>query len=124
MTLRNKYVHYEEDATHNKLGEIYYGHDYPLQPVETNRPAIEAAKKTYHHPDIDTVRNAYETSKNFVLMLQSLIHEELQENLLFLVEQNPIGYNEARGTYSSVYMPGSLDFFTMMKSDSDEQPVL
>lgn len=124
MTLRNKYVHYEEDATHNKLGEIYYDHDYPLQPVETNRPAIEAAKKTYHHPDIDTVRNAYETSKNFVLMLQSLIHEELQENLLFLVEQNPIGYNEARGTYSSVYMPASLDFFTMMKSDSDDRPVL
>lgn len=124
MTLRNKYVHYEEDATHNKLGEIYYDHDYPLQPVETNRPAIEAAIKTYHHPDIGTVRNAYETSKNFVLMLQSLIREELQESLLFLVEQNPIGYNETRGTYSSVYMPASLDFFTMLKSDSDERPDL
>ncbi|RZJ91151.1 MAG: hypothetical protein EOO20_05955 [Chryseobacterium sp.] len=117
MTLRNKYVHYEEDTTHNRLGEIYYDRDYPLQPAEKNRPAIEATKNTYHHPDIDAVRKAYETSNNFVLMLQSLIHEEIRDSLLFLVEQNPIGYNEARGVYSSVYMPGSLDFFSMLKSD-------
>jgi hypothetical protein len=112
MTLRNKYVHYEEDAMHNRLGEIYYDRDYPLQPAEKNRPAIEATIKTYHHPDIDTVRKAYETSNNFVLMLQSLIHKEIRDSLLFLVEQNPIGYNEARGVYSSVYMPAALDFFT------------
>lgn len=117
MTLRNKYVHYEEDTTHNRLGEIYYDHDYPLYPVEKNRPAIEATKKTYHHPNIDTVGKAYETSNNFVKMLESLIHAEIRDEILFLVEQNPIGYNEARGLYSSVYTPTSLDFFTMVKSN-------
>lgn len=112
MTLRNKYVHYEEDTTHNKLGEIFYDRDYPLQPAEKNRPAVEAIIQTYHHPDMDTVRKAYETSNHFVIMIESLIENEIRDSIHFLMEQNPIGYNEMKGVYSSVHMPVSLDFFT------------
>lgn len=112
MTLRNKYVHYEEDAVHNKLGEIYYDRDYPLHPVEERRPAIEALIQTFHHPDMDTVRKAYETSNDFITMVESLFEPTLKGNLCFLIEQNPIGYNESIGIYSSVYTPISLDFFT------------
>lgn len=115
MTLRNKYVHYEEDTSHNKLGKIYYDRDYPLHPLGDHRPAVEAMIQTYHHPSLDTVRNAYETSNNFVSMLQSLIIEKLRESIQHLIEQNPIGFNETRKVYSSVYMPASLDFFTSVE---------
>lgn len=112
MTMRNKYVHYEEDAVHNRLGEIYYDRDYPLHPLEKNRPGIESIKKTFHHPDFETVRKAYETSNSFIKMIEDLIHPKHKEALLDLIRQNPIGYNETLGVYSSVYMPVALDFLT------------
>lgn len=112
MTLRNKYVHYDEDAIHNKLGEIFYDRDYPLHQVEQNRPAIDAIIKTYHQPDMSTVQNAYQISSKFVMMVESLLIPEIKSNLQFLIEQNPIGYNETKGIYSAVYTPIALDFFT------------
>lgn len=115
MTLRNKYVHYEEDTVHNKLGEVYYDRDYPLHQIEKNRPAIDAVIKTYHQPDMDSVRKAYETSQKFVEMIQSLFIDELKSNLIFLIQQNPIGYNETKGVYSAVYTPNAVDFFTGME---------
>ncbi|MET3606977.1 hypothetical protein ABIC74_000819 [Mucilaginibacter rubeus] len=112
MTLRNKYVHYEEDAIHNKLGVIHYDGEYPLHPIEKNRPAIEALIKTYHQPDIYTVKKAFDTSNKFVSMIESLFINELKDNLRFLIEQNPIGFNEHSGVYSAVYTPNAVDFFT------------
>lgn len=112
MNLRNKYVHYEEDAIHNRLGEILYDRDYPLHKVEANRPAIDAAINTYHHPNQQEVHKAYETANNFVEMVKKLFIPEMQGNLQFLIEQNPIGYNENKGVYSAVYSPVALDFFT------------
>ncbi|WP_333624543.1 hypothetical protein [Sphingobacterium siyangense] len=112
MTLRNKYVYYEEDAVHNKLGEIYYDRDYPLHPLQENRPAIESIKHTFHHPDFSTVRKAYETSNSFVEMIEELFHKEIKQSLLNLIQQNPIGYNETKGMYSAIHMPIALDFFT------------
>ena len=112
MTLRNKYVHYEEDTIHNKLGIIYYDRDYPLHQIEKNRPAIDSLIKTYHQPDMETVRKAYETSQKFVDMIQSLFINEAKGNLIFLTQQNPIGYNESKEVYSAVYTPNAVDFFT------------
>lgn len=112
MTLRNKYVHYDEDKIFNKLGEIYYDRNYPLLPIEENRPAINATIKTYHQPDIVTVKKAYDVSNNFICMIESLFNPEVKESLIFLIQQNPIGYNESKSVYSSVYMPTALDFFT------------
>ena len=111
MTLRNKYVHYEEDAIHNKIGEIYYDRDYPLNPVDEHRPAIEAIRKTFHNPDFDTVKKAFETSNKFVNMMVDLFDKDFKKDLLLLIEENPIGYNETKGIYSSVFMPIALDFF-------------
>jgi hypothetical protein len=111
MTLRNKYVHYDEDATHNKLGEILYDRDYPLHQVEENRPAIDAIIKTYHNPNIHTVHQAYEISNQFVTMVENLFIPEMKNGLQFLVDQNPIGFNETKAVYSAVYTPIALDFF-------------
>lgn len=119
MTLRNKYVHYEEDTIHNKLGEIFYDRNYPLHPTEENRPAVEATKQTYLKPDLETVRKAYETSNKFVRMVESLILPQLRSRLSFVITQNPIGYNETKGIYSAVYMPNSIDFFMSGKSDDE-----
>ncbi|WP_207424970.1 hypothetical protein [Pedobacter sp. SYSU D00535] len=115
MTLRNKYVHYEEDAIHNRIGEIYYDRDYPLHPLEKNRPAIDSIIKTFHQPDFAAVKKAYETSGKFITMIEDLFIPELKQSLQFLIEQNPIGYNETKGIYSAINMPMSLDFFTASK---------
>jgi hypothetical protein len=112
MILRNKYVHYDEDAIHNKLGEILYDRDYPLHQLEKYRPAIDAIIKTYHQPNMHTVHQAYEISNEFVAMVERLFIPEMKNSLKFLVDQNPIGFNETKGIYSAVYTPIALDFFT------------
>lgn len=123
MNLRNKYVHYEEDTIHNRLGEIRYDRDYPLHQVTENRPAIDAAINTYHHPDLITVKKAYETSNKFVEMIEGLFIPKIKGNLKFLIQQNPIGYNENKGIYSAVYSPIALDFFTGMHPEpTSEDP--
>lgn len=115
MTLRNKYVHFDEDSTYNKLGQILYDKDYPLHPIEKDRPAIESIKQMWHRPNLNKVEKAYQVSKSFVKYLESLIHPDLISDLSFLIDQNPIGYNEGIGAYSSVNNPISLDFFAGMK---------
>jgi hypothetical protein len=117
MNLRNKYVHYEEDAIHNRLGEILYDRDYPLHPIEEHRPAIDAAIKTFHQPDLKTVRNAYKTANDFVAMVENLFPLQMAGKLKFLISQNPIGYNESKSIYSAVYNPMAVDFFTGMGDD-------
>jgi hypothetical protein len=113
MILRNKYVHFEEDTAHNKIGEVSFDSEFPLHSVSKDRPAIEMVKQIYHKPDYNTVKKAYETSNNFVTYIESLINLEIKEKILHILEQNPISYNEVRGIYSMVYTPMSLDFFTM-----------
>ncbi|WP_375577726.1 hypothetical protein ABWH96_11770 [Marivirga tractuosa] len=118
MTMRNKYVHFDEDSRHNKLGEILYDDNYPLHPTDADRPAIESIKKMFHKPEFKKVKNAYEVSRAFVNYLESLIHPEVRDSIRFLLDQNPIGYNENTGAYSAVNNPASIDFFGGFKEDS------
>jgi len=120
MTLRNKYVHFDEDSTHNKLGEILYDHDYPLHPTDADRPAIESIKQMFHKPEFKKVKSAYKVSQAFVNYLESLIHPELRDNLKFLLNQNPIGYNENSGAYSAVNNPMSIDFFAGLEEEKSK----
>jgi hypothetical protein len=118
MILRNKYVHFEEDTAYNKIGEVSFDSDFPLHTVSRDRPAIDTIKQIYHRPDFDTVKKAYETTNNFVNYIESLIHPYAKKSVLFILEQNPISYNESRGVYSSVFTPTSLDFFNI--ADKEE----
>ena len=111
MILRNKYVHFEEDEAHNKLGEIPFDNDFPLHPISKDRPGIEAIRQVFHKPDFNTVKKAQETSANFVAYMISLFHPSYREEISTLLEQNPISYNETRGVYSSVYTTVAMDFF-------------
>lgn len=113
MILRNKYVHFEEDTAHNKIGEVSFDCAFPLHTISKDRPAIDTIKQIYHRPDFDTVKKAYETTNNFVSYIQSLIHPKVKKSVLFVLEQNPISYNELRGVYSSIFNPVSLDFFNI-----------
>lgn len=119
MILRNKYVHFEEDTAHNKIGEVAFDSDIPLHSVSQDRPAVETFKQIFHRPDFDTVKKAYETANNFVLYIESLIHPQVKKSVLHVLEQNPISYNESRQTYSSVFTPLSLDFFNI-DDENDE----
>lgn len=123
MILRNKYVHFEEDTAHNKIGEVSFDSEFPLHSVSKDRPAVDTFKQIYHRPDFQTVQKSYQTANNFVAYIQSLIHPEIKKTMLYIIEQNPISYNESRGMYSSVFTPMSLDFFNIddkMKGDSPQ----
>ncbi|MCR9173989.1 MAG: hypothetical protein NXI10_15910 [bacterium] len=113
MTLRNKYVHYEEDAIHNRIGEIYYDRDCPLHQLEKDRPAVETFRQTFHKPDIERVKKSYKTSNDFISTIENLIVPEIREEIKYLTSQNPLGYNESKGMYSSVIMPNAVDFFAI-----------
>lgn len=119
MILRNKYVHFEEDSAHNKIGEVFFDSDFPLHSVSKGRPAVDTVKQIYHRPDFVTVQKAYQTAQNFVTYVQSLIHPELKKTVLYILDQNPISYNETRGIYSSVYTPMSLDFFNIKQANEE-----
>lgn len=121
MILRNKYVHFEEDTAHNKIGEVAFDNDFPLHSVSKGRPAVDTVKQIFHRPDFKTVQKAYQTANNFVKYIQSLIHPQLRKSILYILEQNPISYNESRGVYSSVYTPMSLDFFNIEVPNEEQR---
>ncbi|WP_282160853.1 hypothetical protein [Ulvibacterium marinum] len=121
MNLRNKYVHSDEDSMHNRLGEVFYDGDYPLHRIEESRPAIQSIIKMYHTPELEKVRKAKEASEKFVKYILRLINQEVRSDLIFLINQNPIGYNETSGMYSSVFNPSSVDFFASMEKNNSEE---
>ncbi len=112
MTLRNKYVHYDEKSPYNKLGEILFDRDFPLHPVLNDRPAVDSIKQIFHKPDFNTVSKAYHTSNNFVNYIESLFNPKYKSKLITTLEQNPISYNETEKNYSVIFNRSSLDFFT------------
>lgn len=120
MTLRNKYVHNDEDKLHNKLGEVYFDRDIPLFEIDSDRPAVETIKKMYHNPNLETVKKSYFTANDFVNKLITNILNEYRDNVVDLIRNNPISYNEKLGIYSSFSNNMSLDFFAELKSNNTD----
>lgn len=111
MTLRNKYVHYDESSLHNKLGTIYFDNDFPVFPNYDEMPGIEAMKMTYHNPTFDKVKTAYESGNKFISYIETLIKPDIREMVLYLMNQNPIGFNEKLKVYSAVYSEIAIMFY-------------
>jgi hypothetical protein len=72
MTLRNKYVHFDSNSTHNKLGEVLFDNDFPLHPASEDAPAIKTILDTFHNPNFGTVEHAYNTVNKFSEYISSL----------------------------------------------------
>jgi hypothetical protein len=119
MTLRNKYVHYDESSVHNKLGTQYFDIDFPVFPTLSEMPGIEHIKNTHHNPSIDKVRKSYESAKDFILFIQSLIKPELKDFIIYLMSRNPISFNERKKVYSAISGDVSVTFFAQMKDDNE-----
>ncbi len=115
MTLRNKYVHFDESSEHNRLGNVYFDHDFPLHEISKYRPSIEAFKQLFHTVDMKTIKKAYDTANNFVTYLGSLFTPGLKDHLNHLLEQNPIGYNTVRQTYAVIYKEFVIEFMVGVK---------
>jgi hypothetical protein len=120
MTLRNKYVHADETSSHNKIGEVFFDNDFPLHPISKDAPAIESLKQVFHRPDFKTVDKSYKTVNNFIKYIESLFKPEYTKGLIFILSQNPIGFNENTKAYSVIYNQQSPDFYLSTKEDSDE----
>ena len=115
MTLRNKYVHYDESSIHNKLGTVYFDGDFPVYPNYDETPGIEAMKKTYHNPTFEKVKTSYESAEKFIVYIESLIRPDIRELVLYLMNQNPIGFNEKRKVYSAIYSEVAVMFYATTK---------
>ncbi|MFT3934416.1 MAG: hypothetical protein QM726_12415 [Chitinophagaceae bacterium] len=123
MTLRNKYVHFDENSSHNKISEILFDGDFPLQPTSKEAPAVESVKQIFHRPDFKMVKKSFDTALNFVTYIQSLFLPGYKDELILLLEQNPIGYNENRKMYSSVFNQMIGDFYLQFKkNNAGEKP--
>jgi hypothetical protein len=100
MTMRNKYVHFDESSSHNRLEDLYFDGDFPLQEIAKHRPVFEAFRQMFHIPEIKAVEKAYQTSKTFVNYIQTLFHPSYKQYLSTLLVQNPISYNTVRNVYA------------------------
>lgn len=96
---------------------MLFDRDYPLHQAADDRPAVESFQQMFHVPDKKTVTRFYQTSVNFVNYMKSLIRPDIKENIEFLMEQNPIGYNESLKSYSVVNSSIVLDFFGTKSED-------
>ncbi len=121
MTLRNKYVHFDESSVHNKLGDVFFDGDFPLHPTSKDSPAVEAFKQVFHRPDFKTVKTAYDTSIAFVDYMQSLFIKEYSKSVPFLLETNPLGYNETKKVYSAIYNQVIVDFYCPKPETKDSK---
>ncbi|PXY01213.1 hypothetical protein DF185_11245 [Marinifilum breve] len=118
MTIRNKYVHFDESSRHNKIGEVFYDDDFPLMEVTKFTPAIESALQTYYNPSIEVVEKSYKTAQYFSLYVLRLVKEEYRESIENLMSKNPISYNENRKVYSSIYNERAVDFYLSIKEEN------
>lgn len=118
MTIRNKYVHFDESSRYNKIGEVFYDNDYPLTEVTKYTPAVESVLQTYYNPSYNIVEKSLMTTYKFSFYLMSLIKEEYKESIEILLNKNPISYNENRKVYSSIYNERAVDFYIELKEKS------
>jgi len=121
MTIRNKYVHFDESSKHNRIGEVFYDDDFPLMEVTKYTPAIESVLQTYYNPSIEVVEKSYITAQNFSLYVLSLVKEEYRESIEILMSKNPISYNENRKVYSSIYNESTVDFYLTFKEKNKKE---
>jgi hypothetical protein len=115
MTLRNKYVHFDSNSIHNKLGEIYFDETFPLHPVLKDAPSINTIYNIFHNPTYKAVCQAYNAGVKIIEYISSLLDSNYKESVLLIIDQNPIGFNETRKLYSMIYSASSIDFYMTTK---------
>lgn len=117
MTIRNKYVHYDESSAHNRIGTVHFDDMFPVFPAQGHIDLIQKLVLTYHNPPFDKVKKAYDTATAFVGYMESLIHPDAKKGVLMIMGQSPMAYNETKRMYSYVFSPGSVSFFLPPKPE-------
>ncbi len=111
MKLRNKYVHFDASSEVNRLGEVKFDEMFPVFPNYANGTIVQSIERGYHIPYKAEIRKADQTSKKFVEYLFSLTTETYRKRLTFLMNQNPIGYNERKKIYSAIFENIEYDMY-------------
>lgn len=117
MTIRNKYVHYDENSAHNRIGTVHFDDMFPVFPAQGHIDLIQKLVLTYHNPPFDKVKKAYDTATSFVEYIEGLIHPDAKKGVLMIMGQSPMAYNETKRMYSYVFSPGSVSFFLPPKPE-------
>lgn len=117
IRLRNKYVHFDESADINKLGEVKFDGLFPVFPEYKDSPLIFNIERNYHNPSKEDIKEANKVSKDFVNYIYSLTNPKHLDRLLLIMNQNPIGYNESKKMYSAIFENLYVDFFPVFNDD-------
>ncbi|WP_213280461.1 hypothetical protein [Chryseobacterium indologenes] len=115
MSIRNKYVHFDEYSKINILGEEYFDDSFPLFDVTKKTFQIEVLQKTYLNPSKETIDKHYKNAFEFKDYIYSIIDDKYVDAIKKLVQVNPLSYNTKRNVYSSIFPSAIMEFYLPQK---------
>ncbi|WP_286971879.1 hypothetical protein [Flavobacterium sp. UBA4854] len=115
ISIRNKYVHFDENSKINILGEEYFDDIFPLFNLTKKSFQIEVLNKAYLNPSKENVEKYYKSAFDFIEYIFSLIDDRYIENIKILIEINPLSYNTKKKVYSSIFPDAGIEFYLDLK---------
>lgn len=107
MSLRNKYAHNDLSSDFNKLEPVYFDDDYPLLDSPNHNFIVDTVELSFHNPSRETVLNCYETSKNFVSYLRSLMDPRMISFVNEIQDLSVITQNRKTRNHSVIFRSDS-----------------
>lgn len=96
--LRNKVAHSYPDKEEMKVGEMWFEQSFPV--LEAGQPFRKFAIALHNQlPSVNEALFCIETAKKFVKFLTEIVDPKVRDSIEFLIESNPIGFNETKGIY-------------------------
>lgn len=118
MTLRNKYVHADESSHYNKIGQIFFDNDFPVFGSDDVPWGFEEIRREFHNPSFELVKWSYDVTRDFIKYIEGLINEKIREQIVYLANQNPIGFNENKQVYSAIFREDMFNFYLVGNSEN------
>lgn len=96
--LRNKVAHSYPDKEKMKVGEMWFEQSFPV--LEAGQPFRKFAITLHNQLPSDVEAHfCIEAAKKFAKFLTNLVDPKIRDSIEFLIESNPIGFNETKGIY-------------------------
>lgn len=115
MSIRNKYVHFDEYSKINIIGEEYFDDKYPLFNLTKKSFQIDLLNKTYLNPSKKEIDKYYKDSLLFIDYIFSIMNKDYIESVKQLIQVNPLSYNTKLNIYSSIFPDSIMEFYLPVK---------
>jgi hypothetical protein len=115
MSVRNKYVHFDEYSKINIIGEEYFDDKFPLFNLTKKSFQIDLLNKTYLNPSKKDIDKYYKDSFLFKDYIFSIMNKNYVESVKQLIQVNPLSYNTKLNIYSSIFPSAIMEFYLPVK---------